>query len=62
MYDGFEYPDFLSGGAYVMSADVAVELYSTAMTLPIFHLEDVFITGNTFLISRKNDSFQYTEI
>ena len=42
---GSSYPNFLSGTAYVMSNTTAEALYRTAMTVPAFHLEDVYITG-----------------
>lgn len=39
------YPDYLSGTAYVMSADVAAKLFNVSQLTPLFFLEDVFITG-----------------
>ena len=39
------YPNFLSGTAYVMSSSTAEALYKTSITVPAFHLEDVYITG-----------------
>lgn len=46
MYTGRVYPNYLSGTAYLMSIDVVSKLYSAALRTPIFHLEDVYITGN----------------
>ncbi|KAJ3653608.1 hypothetical protein Zmor_012849 [Zophobas morio] len=45
MFLGHTYPKFLAGPAYLMSLRVARELYSAALELPLFHLEDVFVTG-----------------
>ncbi|KAH0817334.1 hypothetical protein GEV33_005457 [Tenebrio molitor] len=45
MYPGRVYPNYLSGTGYLMSADVADKLYKTALRTPIFHLEDVYVTG-----------------
>ncbi|KAG8318357.1 hypothetical protein J6590_006673 [Homalodisca vitripennis] len=38
-------PDFMSGGAYMMSADITSELYNHALDTAFFKLEDVFFTG-----------------
>lgn len=46
MYSGNTYPNYLSGTAYVMSIDVAQRLYNVSLTTPIFHLEDVYLTGS----------------
>ncbi|XP_053977925.1 beta-1,3-galactosyltransferase 1-like isoform X2 [Hylaeus volcanicus] len=45
MYSETIYPNYLSGTGYVMSLDVAFKLYQTALTTPLLHLEDVYITG-----------------
>ncbi|KZC15168.1 Beta-1,3-galactosyltransferase 1 [Dufourea novaeangliae] len=45
MYSEKIYPNYLSGTGYVMSLDVAFKLYKTALTTPLLHLEDVYITG-----------------
>ncbi|XP_073974842.1 beta-1,3-galactosyltransferase 1-like isoform X2 [Rhodnius prolixus] len=39
------YPNYLSGTGYVMSREVAAKLYDVALSTPIIHLEDVYITG-----------------
>lgn len=39
------YPTYLSGSGYVMSFNVAVQLYKVALSTPMIHLEDVYITG-----------------
>lgn len=49
MFSGSRYPDYVSGTTYLMSSDVAAKLYSISLVTPIFHLEDVFITGELFL-------------
>lgn len=40
------YPSYMSGTSYCMSADVAEKLLNAALATPIFHLEDVYLTGN----------------
>lgn len=45
MYNGQGYPPMLSGSGYVMSRSAANCLYSEALKLPFFHLEDVLVTG-----------------
>ena len=45
MYNGEFYPAMLSGSGYVMSRDAASCLYTEALKLPFFHLEDVLVTG-----------------
>lgn len=52
MYDKDTYPNYLSGTGYVMSVDVALRLYNASLRIPLFHLEDVFVTGNK--LSRMN--------
>jgi len=42
---GSTYPNFLSGTAYVMSYTTAELLYRTSLIVPVFHLEDVYVTG-----------------
>lgn len=57
------YPDYLSGTAYVMSADVAPKLFVTSKSTPIFFLEDVYITGicarKTGIVRRNHAGFVY---
>nr|XP_019544960.2 uncharacterized protein LOC109415532 isoform X1 [Aedes albopictus] len=45
MYNKEFYPDYLSGTAYLMNLNAAKLLYRTSLTTPIFHLEDVYLTG-----------------
>lgn len=45
MYNETTYPNYVSGTAYVMSIDVVPKLFSAALETPLFHLEDVYITG-----------------
>jgi beta-1,3-galactosyltransferase 1 len=45
MYQGTLYPNYLSGTGYVMSRDVVSRLYHAALKTPLFHLEDVYLTG-----------------
>lgn len=49
MYVDKVYPPYLSGTGYVMSIDVVRKLFEASFKVPVFHLEDVYITG---LVSR----------
>lgn len=40
------YPNYLSGTAYVMSKSTALTLYEASLQTPIFHMEDIYLTGN----------------
>ena len=46
MFSGKEYPDYVSGTGYIMSGHLVPILFESAMQVPLFHLEDIFITGN----------------
>ncbi|XP_037076628.1 beta-1,3-galactosyltransferase 1-like isoform X2 [Pollicipes pollicipes] len=45
MFAARRFPAYVSGTAYVLGSDVAARLYRTALTTPLYHLEDVFLTG-----------------
>lgn len=45
MFDGDEYPHYLSGTGYVMSMQTLAALYRGSLVTPIFHLEDIYVTG-----------------
>ncbi|XP_050089216.1 acetylgalactosaminyl-O-glycosyl-glycoprotein beta-1,3-N-acetylglucosaminyltransferase-like [Anopheles aquasalis] len=45
MYGKDVYPKYLSGTAYLMNFEVAKLLYRGSLSTPIFHLEDVYLTG-----------------
>ncbi|KAG0433062.1 hypothetical protein HPB47_020270 [Ixodes persulcatus] len=45
LYNKSRLPDFVSGFAYVITADVVPELYAAAKDIPMFPLEDVYVTG-----------------
>uniref|UniRef100_A0A182K0K2 Hexosyltransferase n=1 Tax=Anopheles christyi TaxID=43041 RepID=A0A182K0K2_9DIPT len=45
MYDKDVYPNYLSGTAYLMNLETAKLLYRASLSTPIFHLEDVYLTG-----------------
>uniref|UniRef100_A0A182LZ38 Hexosyltransferase n=1 Tax=Anopheles culicifacies TaxID=139723 RepID=A0A182LZ38_9DIPT len=45
MYDKEVYPNYLSGTAYLMNFETAKLLYRASLSTPIFHLEDVYLTG-----------------
>ncbi|XP_026472950.1 N-acetyllactosaminide beta-1,3-N-acetylglucosaminyltransferase 2-like isoform X3 [Ctenocephalides felis] len=72
MYSGKVYPPYLSGTGYVMSIETANTLYKTALVTPIFHLEDIYITGicaykakikplHSPLFSYQKRAFEYCE-
>lgn len=45
MFGGKEYPDYVSGTGYVISGALVPKLFESAILVPLFHLEDVFVTG-----------------
>ncbi|XP_050072169.1 uncharacterized protein LOC126560052 [Anopheles maculipalpis] len=45
MYNKDVYPNYLSGTAYLMNLETAKLLYRGTLSTPIFHLEDVYLTG-----------------
>lgn len=45
MFQGHVYPDYVSGTGYLMSYSAAMILFKVSLTVPAFHLEDVYITG-----------------
>ena len=45
MYQGTVYPNYVSGTGYVMSSSTALILFKMSLTIPAFHLEDVYISG-----------------
>lgn len=51
MYEGEYYPHYLSGSGYVFSMDTAKQLYDASMSVPLFHLEDVYLTGEHAIFS-----------
>ena len=51
MYPYKVYPYYLSGVGYLMSLQVALKLYEEAFSIPIIHMEDVYITGTCLLIT-----------
>lgn len=52
MYDKDKYPNYLSGTGYVMSIDTVAKLYNASLETPVFHLEDVFLTGSVWFLSK----------
>lgn len=44
-YKGKFYPRHTSGTAYLISGDVVGELYQSSLEVPLFWLEDIYITG-----------------
>ena len=45
MYNGDFYPNYLSGTAYLLGIDAVRKLFDESLKTPLFHLEDVYITG-----------------
>ena len=45
MYPENVFPNYLSGTSYVISANLVDRLLDAALTTPLFHLEDIFVTG-----------------
>ena len=45
MFSGEYYPEYFSGSAYLMTQNSAQRLYDESLITPLFHLEDVFLTG-----------------
>lgn len=39
------YPDYVSGTAYAMSGSAALRLFSFCFQIPLFWMEDIFVTG-----------------
>ena len=51
LYSDRIYPDYLSGPTYAMSGPAALKLYQASLRVPIFWLEDVYITGMCALVA-----------
>ncbi|XP_036357251.1 beta-1,3-galactosyltransferase 1-like [Octopus sinensis] len=51
-YQKNEFPDYMSGTAYLISGDIVPELYAESFNEKLFWLEDVYITG--MLANRVN--------
>lgn len=45
MYNNEIYPTYISGAGYVMSIDVVVKLFEVTLSVPLLHLEDLYLTG-----------------
>ncbi|XP_031639478.1 beta-1,3-galactosyltransferase 1-like [Contarinia nasturtii] len=63
MYDKTNYPNYLSGTAYVFTMDASEKLYNASMVMPILHLEDVYLTGicaeNATITPQDHPLFNY---
>ncbi|XP_014277670.1 beta-1,3-galactosyltransferase 1 isoform X2 [Halyomorpha halys] len=57
------YPNYVSGTGYLMSQDVASKLYRAALSTPLMHLEDVYLTGicaaKAGITPRNHPGFSY---
>ena len=45
MFKEKKFPNYLSGTGYLMQREVARKLYSASLETPLFHLEDIYLTG-----------------
>lgn len=45
VYSAPRFPKFVSGICYVFGVDAVPKLYHASLSQPLFHLEDVFLTG-----------------
>jgi len=45
MFAGKRYPNYLSGTSYLMAKTTVAKLYNASLDTPMFHLEDIFVTG-----------------
>ncbi len=45
MFNRKVYPNYLSGTAYLMSRSTALTLFEASIQIPLFHLEDIYVTG-----------------
>ena len=45
MFNDTVYPNYVTGPAYLMHRDTAIQLYSMALSTPLVNMEDVYITG-----------------
>jgi len=50
MFNERNYPNYLSGTGYLMSRSTLASLYRTSLDMPLFHLEDIYISG---ILARK---------
>ncbi|CAH2014343.1 unnamed protein product [Acanthoscelides obtectus] len=66
MYEDKTYPNYLSGTGYLMSIEVAQKIFEASLSTPIFHLEDVYITGicakKAKIKPRDNYMFTYKKL
>jgi len=44
-WPGAEYPPYVTGGLTIMSSEVVPILFNASLTVPLYHLEDIFLTG-----------------
>lgn len=59
MYKGRVYPMYLSGTGYLMSAAAAGMLYQVSHLVPMFHMEDIYVTG--FLRTKVNEGAKVSD-
>ena len=45
MFKEKKFPNYLSGTGYLMQREVARKLYAASLETPLFHLEDIYLTG-----------------
>lgn len=61
LYDGEMYPNYLGGSGYVFTMDTAKKLYSASMNVPLFHLEDVYLTGKRSILRPFHSIQNFTQ-
>jgi hypothetical protein len=61
-YDHKGYPDYLEGNFYVISGPTAQLILNTSVELPLYHLEDVYVTGfiGSEILQIKLDNVPHT--
>ena len=61
-----QYPEYMGGASYIISATMVTPLFNVAMATPLFHVEDVFVTGicaaKLGVCLVDNAGFHYTEL
>lgn len=62
MFEEKVYPNYLSGTGYLMSRSTAAVLLEASSTVPVFHLEDIYLTGIVARAVglRPEDSYQFS--
>lgn len=54
LYPGSVYPGYLSGTAYLLRGDMVPTLLQNSLTIPLIHLEDIYVTA---ILARQSQFF-----